>query len=719
MARAKKSPRAARRTPTVLQNEVTECGAACLAMILGAYGRFVPLEEIRYVAGVSRDGTKASNLVRAGMHYGLKSRGLSCQPADLATLKLPAIVFWNFDHFVVLERINATRAWINDPAVGPRVLAIAEFDQAFTGVTLVFEPGPDFTRGGRRPSVAAGIRARIAAFTTSIAAIFIVGVLMLVPGLAIPGLQRTFTDYYLVLGLHEWLWWLIGGLALAAALRMLLTYLQHHSLARFNVRLALNTNGRLLWHILHMPLGFFAQRNTGELATRTGLGDRLSSLMSGSLISAAVSLLSIVVYGLVMAGYDLALTLVAVAFAALNLWLLSILSRKLSHAHRRMLQEDGRLQAMLFQGFASLDSFRASGTEDLFFRRWAGAHAKVVGAEQAIARWRRLLANFVILLGAITGIAIVLVGGLRVMDGVITIGMLVAFQTLVSNFNAPVSSFVNLGSQLQDMGGYVDRLDDILRQRVDPLFRPDRATRALTVLRGRIDVENVAFGYSEVSKPVVANLDFSVAPGRRVAIVGPSGSGKSTLGRLLAGLAMPRTGRILIDGVPVGELATYSLRGAVGYVEQAVTLFPGTIRDNITLWDPTSDDNRVVHAAKDAMLHATISSRPKAYDSVIDEDGSNFSGGECQRLAIARALATNPAIVVLDEATSALDAMAEKGVIDNIRRRGCTCVIISHRLSAVRDCDEIFVLDRGAIVERGRHEELIAHDGLYKSLVQA
>ena len=688
-------------------------------MILGYFGRWAPLEQVRHVTGVSRDGTKASNLIRAGTHFGLASRGLSCEIGNLNAVRLPAVVFWNFDHFVVLERIAGRRAWINDPAVGPRVLDLGEFDQAFTGVVLTFEPTAAFKRDGRRPSVIGGIRERLAAFTTSIAAIFLVGALMIIPGLAIPGLQRTFTDFYLVLGLHDWLWWLIGGLIGVAGLRMILTYLQHHSLARFNVRLALNSNGRLLWHILHMPLGFFAQRNTGELATRTGLGDRLSSLMSGSLISAVVSIFSIVVYGLVMSGYDLTLTIVAVAFAVVNLWLLTILSARLSNSHRRMLQEDGRLQALLFQGFANLESFRASGTEDLFFRRWAGAHAKVVSAEQGILKWRRLLSGFVVMLGTLMSIAIVLVGGLRVMDGAITVGMLVAFQTLASTFNAPVSSFVNLGSQMQDMGGYVDRLDDVLRQNVDPMFRRDGRVATPTLSRGQLEIDQVTFGYAELSKPVLSNITFSVAPGRRIAIVGPSGSGKSTLGRIIAGMAMPRSGQVRIDGIALDALDNFALRGLVGYVEQNVTLFPGTVQDNITLWDTTSREERVVRAAKDAMLHATIAGRPNAYQSTIEEDGKNFSGGECQRLSVARALATDPAIVILDEATSALDAMAEKGVIDNIRRRGCTCVIISHRLSAIRDCDEIIVLDRGVVVERGRHEALLAMNGLYKSLIEA
>jgi NHLM bacteriocin system ABC transporter peptidase/ATP-binding protein len=717
MNRAMNIPR--RRTPTVLQHEATECGAACLAMVLAHYGKWVSLEEVRHAAGVSRDGTKASNIVKAGALFGLAGRGASCQIADLGAISMPAIIFWNFDHFVVLEGRRGDRVFINDPAQGPRSVTVDEFDQAFTGIVLSFEPGPDFEPDGRPPSIAAGIRQRLERFGSPVAAIVLAGFLLLAPGLVIPGLQRAFTDFYLVAGLHDWLWWLLGGLVGAAALRMLLTWLQQYSLARFNVRLGLISNGRLLWHILHMPMNFFAQRNSGELANRAALGDRLSSLMSGSLIVAFVNLLAITIYGAVMLSYDLLLTGMVVGFAVVNIGLLMLMTRRLSNSHRRMLQEEARLQALLYQGFASIESFRASGTEDIFFRRWAGAHAKVVSAEQAMTKWRRMLTNLVTLLTTVTGVAIVLVGGMRVMEGTITVGMLVAFQTLMANFNSPVASFVGLGAQLQDARGYIDRLDDVLRQPTDPLFAPDRAVAEIARLHGRLKIEHLQFSYSAVSQPFFRDLNLAAPPGSRIALVGRSGSGKSTLGRLIVGLALPQYGRILLDGIALENIDNHLLRTAVAYVEQSVTLFPGTIRDNITMWDQSSTEERMVQAAKDAMLHEAIAARPNAYDSLLDEEGRNFSGGERQRLAIARALSTDPAILVLDEATSALDAMVEKEILDNIRRRGCTCIMISHRLSAIRDCDEIIVLERGAIAEQGRHAQLHAKGGLYRRLVEA
>lgn len=708
-----------RRTPTILQHEATECGAACLAMVLAYHGKWVSLEEVRHAAGVSRDGTKASNIIKAAAIYGLIGSGTSHRSADLSTVVLPAIVFWNFDHFVVVEGRRGDRVLINDPAIGPRSVTSAEFDQAFTGIVLSFVPGPDFVPGGRSPSTVAGIRQRLSAFHNAISAIVLAGFLLLVPGLAIPGLQRAFTDFYLIAGLSQWLKWLLGGMVAAALLRMLLVWVQQSSLSRFNVRLGLVSNGRLLWHVLHMPMNFFAQRNSGELASRALLGDRLSGLMSGSLLIAFVNLLAITVYGAVMLSYDLLLTAMVVGFACLNIALLVLMTRRMSDSQRLMLQEEGRLQALLYQGFASIESFRASGTEDVFFRRWAGAHAKFISAEQAMVRWRRLLNNLVVALTAVTGIGIVLVGGMRVMEGTVTIGMLVAFQTLMSNFNGPVASFVGLSAQLQDARGYVDRLDDVLRQKVDPLFAEQRTILPLSRLHGRLGIEQLEFSYSGVSLPLFRNLNLMVAPGTRVALVGRSGSGKSTLARLMVGLALPQAGRVLLDGVPIDNLDNHVLRSALAYVDQSVTLFPGTIRDNITMWDATSTEERMVQAAKDAALHEVVAARPSAYDSVVDDEGRNFSGGERQRLAIARALATDPAILVLDEATSALDVMAEKAILDNIRRRGCTCILISHRLSAVRDCDEIVVLEQGAIIEQGRHAKLTDSGGVYQRLVEA
>jgi NHLM bacteriocin system ABC transporter peptidase/ATP-binding protein len=685
-------------------------------MVLAYHGRWVPLEELREIAGVNRDGSKASNLIKTAKRYGLDGAGYSVDPQDLSSSELPVIVFWNFNHFVVVERHDGDQVWINDPATGPRQVTAHEFDDAFTGVMLTFRPNKEFQPGGEPPRLWQGIRRRLAGFGAPVAAAVLAGFMLVVPGLLVPGLQRTFVDYYLIGGLDNWLWWIIGGIAAVAGLKAVLTLLQQRTLARFQVRLGVATSGRLLWQILHLPIPYFAQRNSGDVANRLAVGDRLTGLLSGSLAVTLINLLAIGVYGLVMATYDVLLAVIVVAFAALNLSLLLWLSRRLSDAHRRMLQDDSRAQGMILQGFANLETYRASGTEILFFRRWAGAHAKVVSAEQAMAFWQRLLSSLPIMLATIAGVLIVLIGGRRVMEGGVSIGMLVAFQTLMVNFNAPVASVIGLGGQMQQARGYIDRLGDVLNQQL--VAMPAQGDLDLPTPRGALELDRVAFGYETVNAPFIRSLSFKVTAGSRIAIIGASGSGKTTLGKLIVGLLKPRGGAIRLDGVDIARLPNPLLRSAVGYVDQTTTLFAGTVRDNLTMWDTTITEERMVAAAKDAMIHEVIASRPSAYETRVEENGRNFSSGERQRLAIARALAIDPVLVVLDEATSAVDAVVEQGIFDNIRRRGCTCVLISHRLSAVCDCDEIVVLDRGQIGEHGRHSSLLAAGGLYRRLVE-
>jgi NHLM bacteriocin system ABC transporter peptidase/ATP-binding protein len=719
MTAAMMSSAARKRTPTFLQHEVAECGAACLGMVLAHFGRWVSLEELRYVTAVNRDGTRASNIVRGAKHYGIAARGFTKAPEDLATMTMPVVVFWNFNHFITVEGMRGGKVWVNDPATGPRVMTFTEFDEGFTGVVLTFERTPEFQPGGTPPSLFGNIAAQLGRVRVGLASVVLAGFLLLVPGLLLPGVQRAFTDYFLIAKKDTFLFWIIGGLVALAISRAIIVLLQHHLMARLQLRLGVTSNSQLLWHILHLPTNYFAQRNAGEIAGRTSIADRFTGLLSGSVGFAVVNLLTIAIYALVMIGYSPKLTLIVVTFALVNLGLLLWMVRFLADLHRRTLQDDARLQGTMVQGFANLDSYRASGTEDLFFRRWAGAHAKMLSAEQNMNHYRRLLNNAPIFLNSVAGVAIVLFGGFGVMEGTISIGMLVAFQTLASLFNAPIASFVGIGAQLQETHGYADRIGDVLRQPTDPMLDANRETAPLPTFTGRVDVEKVSFGYSPISPPQLVDISLSIKPGSRIGIVGGSGSGKSTLGRLLVALATPQDGEIRLDGVALDKIDNTALRTTVGYVDQTTTLISGSIRDNLTMWDSSISDDRIMAAARDAAVHDVIAGRPNAYDAKLSENGSNFSGGERQRLAIARALASDPCVIVLDEAMSALDAIAEMNVVDNIRRRGCTCILIAHRISAVRDCDEILVLDQGRVVERGGHSELLAAAGSYSRLVGA
>ena len=719
------------RTPTVLQMEAVECGAASLSMVLGYFGRYVSLETLRYECGVSRDGTKASNIVKAARKYGLKAKGFSLEPDDLRDFAPPMIVFWNFNHFVVVEGFSRDGVCLNDPATGPRTVSEAEFNTAFTGVTLVFEPGPDFEKGGSRPSVWGGLLSRLGAARAGFAFVSLTTLSLVVPGLLIPSFARVFVDYYLVQGFHDWLAPLLIGMTATAGLRSGLTGLQRHYLLRLQTKLAIAGATTFFWHVLRLPTGFFAQRYGGEVGARVALNERLAQLIAGDLTVTVMNVAVMLVYAVIMVQYDWALTLIAVVFATLNLGAFALVSRRLQDSSQKLLLDESKLLGTVMQGLQMIESFKASGTENLFFSRWAGYHAKVVNSEQALARVRLVLGMSPVLLTVLGSTAILVVGGFRVMHGIISLGTLVALQALITSFTAPVIGLVQLGSQLQEASGDMTRLDDILAHELDPAFEEPppptsvpaqvRETPDATAVKlsGRVTMNDVTFGFIPTEPPLISGLSFSMEPGDRIALVGGSGSGKSTAGKLLAGLYRAWSGDILFDDRPITGIPRMVLRNSLALIDQDVALFEGSISENISLWDSTMAEEQIVLAARHAAIHDEINMRPDSYDHLVTEGGRNFSGGQRQRLEIARALATNPSILILDEATSALDAMAEKEVMDNIRLRGCSCIIIAHRLSTVRDCDEIIVLDRGVVTERGTHESLMQAGGLYRQLVES
>jgi NHLM bacteriocin system ABC transporter peptidase/ATP-binding protein len=721
---ARKGPRRPRRVgvPSILQMEAVECGAASLAMILAHYRRAVGLEELRVACGVSRDGSRAQNILKAARGYGLIAKAFKKEVAELRTVPPPFIVHWNFNHFLVVEGFRGKRVFLNDPATGPRSVTEPEFDSAFTGVVLTFQPEPTFERGGQRPSMRQALLRRLSGTGAAQTYLFVIGVLLMMLTMIMPSLQGIFIDDVLIKGIGEWTYPLVAALLVTAAGLALVTSVQSWYAWRLRLRLGLSGSAKVFSHMLSLPVGFFAQRNAGELATRVALNDRVSSLLSTELGAGILGLLGILVFGGFMVAYDWLLTTIVLFSTVINVAVVQWSARKRLDLSRRLSQEQGKMMGPAMGGLKSIEAVKAMSGESDFFSRWSGFQTKVLGGQQSVKLQTEMLSVVPVVLVTLNGILILGIGGLRVMDGRLSIGMLIAVQALAMLIASPVQQVVSFATSLPEVEAQVGRLEDVLQTPADPQVRPPTAVDTETAsekLAGLVELRGLTYGYNPLDPPLIDNFNLTLRPGSRVALVGGSGSGKSTVVSLVCGLFEPWEGEILFDGISRRELSHYKLSQSFGVVDQDVFLFEGSVRENLTLWDSTVPDADVVSAAADACVHEEVMSRPGGYGSHVEEGGRNFSGGQAQRLEIARALVGNPTVLVLDEATSALDPVTERVFDENLRRRGCTCLLIAHRLSTIRDCDEIVVLDKGRIVQRGTHDELKAVPGHYAKLISS
>ena len=708
------------KTPSVIQMEATECGAACLGMVLAYFGKIVPLEELRIVCGVSRDGSNAANVMKAGRSYGLEAKAFRKEPSALQEMQLPQIAFWEFYHFVVIEGFDKEVVYLNDPAVGPRTVTHEQFDDSFTGVVMTFGPGPEFVPGGKREKVMSRLGRRLGKTRAAIAYLVLAGLALVVPGLVIPTFTKVFVDDYLIGQQPGVVSTILLGLAGGAVLTGVLTWMRQHYLLRLQTKLSVRMAGGFMWHILRLPVSFFAQRSIGDLAYRVTLNDLVSQLLSGSLTTNILNVFTAAFYVILMYFFDPLLATIAVILASLNFLALRLVSRRRVDTNNRLMVEQFKVEGTSVTGLQTIETMKASGTESDFFSRWSGLLAKVINSRQALDVPGQPLNAFPALLAAISTAAVLGIGGYRVIQGDLTVGTLIAFQTLLASFLAPIAGFVQLGSQLQQISSSLERLDDVLNYDVDlELQREDEVSLERSKLRGNLELRAIEFGYNRLADPLIADFHMRLEPGQRVAIVGATGSGKSTTAKVITGLYPAWSGEVLFDGEPRGTIPHPILANSVAIVDQEISLFEGTIRENLTLWDPTIPEEAIVQAATDAAIHEDIAARSGGYSAIVEEGGRNFSGGQRQRLEIARALVRDPAILVLDEATSALDPLTEVKIDQSLRRRGCTCVIIAHRLSTIRDADEIIVLDHGKIVQRGTHESLKDEDGPYALLVGA
>ena len=706
------------RTPTILQMEAVECGAAALAMVLAYHGRHVPLEQMRVDCGVTRDGSKAGGLLRAARAHGMVARGFRKETGDLAQMPLPAIVFWNFNHFVVLEGFRKRRVHINDPARGRRAIEASEFDQAFTGVVLTFEAGPGFERSGHAPSVWRSLRQYLDGFRGAIALAFFIGLALVLPGIALPWLLGRFVDEVLVAHSDGMALPLIGGFALAAVARSLLLALQARVLMDNFARAARASARRFFAHALALPMGFYAQRSAGEIAARVDLNERAAETISAELAGIALDFVTASFFLVLMLRMDAWLSAIVVACSAVEILAWRVLASRTAELSQELSVQGGKLAGAANGALANIDSIKAGGQEGALFLKWTGLQVQLLNASMRAQRFLMTLGQAPALLGLAAQLAVLGVGSALIIRGAFSVGDLVAFQVLMAGFTAPLHALFGQTQKLQALRGDLARLDDVIHHDPEPGVRvhdgePSSATPRLS---GAIEFRGVTFGYNRGDAPLLSEFSMALRPGGRIAIVGASGSGKSTVARLAAGLYAPWSGEILFDGQPRATFERAHLARQVAFVDQDVALFEGTVRENLTLWQ-RSDDAVLMAALRDAALADEILAREGGLDAHLQEGGRNLSGGQRQRLEIARALVTNPALLILDEATSALDVTSEARVEANLRRRGIACLVVAHRLSTVRDADEILVLEQGRVAERGTFEDLMASRGRFHALV--
>ena len=708
-------------TPTLLQMEAVECGAAALGIIMRYYDLWRPLEQLRMECGVTRDGSKASNLLKAARRFGLEASGVRCELNALLKTEPPVILYWNFNHFLVYEGVSQGKVHLNDPATGPRRISIEELEASFTGVVLKINRGPAFVPGGEKPSLMAALRRRISGFEIGLSFALLTGLLLIVPNIVNPAFTRVFIDQYLIGDKTNILRPLLSCMAVSIVFMILMLWLQRHFLLRLETKLALTTSAKFFTHVVKLPMEFYSQRYAGEIGSRVLINDKVAKVLSDKLVTTGLDLMALLFFALVMIQYDFWLTLICIAFAFFNLIAIKSVQRPRTDASFRLQQERGKMTGTSMNGVQMIETLKATGGEDEFFGRWSGYQAKTIRAEQDMDLYGQTLSAVPPLTKGLISATILGFGGWRVMDGHLTVGLLVAFQSLMDGFTKPITSFVTFGNALQETGSDLNRLDDVLRYELDPIYASDRTVsaqfKATIKLTGLLEVRNLTFGFNPLGAPLIQNLSFTVRPGERVALVGGSGSGKSTVSKLVAGLFKPWSGEILFDGVPRTQIPRRLLHNSIGMVDQEIFMFEGPIRDNLTMWNPTVPDSHITLACKDAAIAEDVASRQGGLSSTVAEGGVNFSGGQRQRLEIARALVNSPSFLILDEATSALDPTTEEIIDRNLRRRGCSCLIVAHRLSTIRDCDEIIMLEYGKVVERGTHESMKNAGGPYSKLI--
>ncbi len=705
------------KVPVVMQMEMLECGAACLTMILAYYGKWLPLEQVRADCGVSRDGSNAKNVLQAARSYGLEARGYRYEPEQLREEgRLPCIIHWNFCHFVVLCGFKGNQVVINDPARGTVLLSMKEFDEGFTGICLMFEPTAAFVPDGQPKSIRGFVGTKLQGTVPAFVFVLLTALIASVVGIIKPAFARVFMDRLLTRENPEWFCPLIVIMLVFALIEILVAAIRTIYMLKIQGKLAIVANTGFMWHVLRMPMEFFSQRMAGDIAARQATNESIASALIDEFAPLLIDFVMLLFYLIIMLRYSPLLTLVGLLSVIVNLLVARAISRQRINITRVQMCDGGKLAAATVNGIEMIETIKASGAENGYFQKWSGYQASVNSQEVRFVKLNQYLGAVPGLVSAVTNIVILMLGVCLTMQGQFTVGMILAFQGFMLSFIAPANSLISAGQNYQEMRTNMERIEDIMEYPTDVEYTEQKEV-SYAKLTGNLVMKHVTFGYSRLEKPFIEDFNLELKSGSRVALVGASGCGKSTLSKLISGLYQPWSGEILFDGKPIQEIDRAVFTGSLAVVDQDIILFEDTIANNIKMWDSSIEDFEMILAARDANIHEDIMQREGGYQHKLSEGGKDFSGGQRQRLEIARVLAQDPTIIIMDEATGALDAKTEYDVVNAIEARGITCIVVAHRLSTIRDCDEIIVMERGKAVERGTHEELMALNGKYTQLI--
>jgi ATP-binding cassette subfamily B protein len=706
-----------KRVPVLLQMSEVECGAACLAMILRYYGRKTSISEVSERAGIGRDGMSALGIVKVARDYGLRVRSVSLKDNDLRFVTLPAIVHWQFNHFLIVERWSPNSVDVVDPATGYKRMPGAEFDAGFTGIVLMLEPGVQFVRHTNTPEITLGtyVTEYIKRAPITLVQIIAASLLLQLFGLIFPLLTEVVVNQVIPNKVSDVLPLLGAGIIVIVIAQLLTMLLRAALLVYLQTRIDTRIMPAFFEHLLTLPASFFQKRSSGDILTRIESNTIVRDIISNQLVSAALDGGLVIFYLLILFVQSPIFGILVLIIALFQAAVLLFTNRPMRNLNRRELEAAGKTQGYVAEALAGITTLKAAGAEQRAFARWANLFFDQLNTSVRQNYLSSTIASFLTTLSTLAPLLLLWIGTIQVLQGTMLVGTMLALNALASAFLTPVASLVGSGQQLQIVHSHLERITDVLNAQPEQDVQRVQEPPHLT---GRISMEHVSFRYDANSPYVLRDISLQIEPGQKIAIVGRSGSGKSTLGQLLLGLYIPTEGEILYDNIPLRFLNYQAVRAQFGVVMQNSAIFSGSIRENIALNVPDIGLERIAKAAQIAAVHDDIMQMPMGYETFVSEGGSALSGGQRQRIAIARAVAAAPAIMLFDEATSALDVITEQKVEQNLHRLSCTQIIIAHRLSTVRNADRILVLEDGKLVEQGTHHELIRLNRYYANLIR-